>query len=88
MNTENNENSNDGTAKIKVTLLNQGDSGLSNEIEIDADQRMDDFLFARLGEEASLANYSIRLNGRTAQRTDIIEANAVITIAPLNQKGA
>ena len=88
MNTENNENSNDGTAKIKVTLLNQGDSGLSNEIEVDADQRMDDFLFARLGEEASLANYSIRLNGRTAQRTDIIEANAVITIAPLNQKGA
>jgi len=73
---------------IKVQFLDQGREGFAQELEIPANQRIDDFLYTRFGEGADLSQIKIRMNGNVVTRTTEIPADARITISPLNIKGA
>ena len=74
--------------KIKVTFLNQAAEGFAAEMEIDANMRMDDFLYARLGEDCNLGDYAIRMNSDIVTRTTVITPDARIILSPKNVKGA
>lgn len=76
------------TAKIKVQFLDQAREGMARELEINENQRIDDFLYSQLGDDAELSGIKIRLNGDIVTRTTTIPADSRIIISPLNIKGA